>query len=549
MSEQVHVRARKFLQEFFSDEELTTFSFDYFPQVYSNFTRGMTKNEMVLELVAHSQRRGRFDELLAALERERPKSYPNHFAEQPHLIDPEPQPQKAIERNPRQIFISHAHQDADFAQKLVADLRANGWQTWMAHDNIRPGEKWVEAINRGLAECGVFVLLLTPDAVASRWVKSEMNVAIGMEHREEMRLIPLNVEPAVTPALWRAYQWVAFIGDYDAGLTALLSELKSDKVSSTQPINIQLADRQGRQLELNKDADINSQEPLGKRIKKVPAYWFYSGGSVVLLLILLAIFWPDISPTVEPTKVAETSIATREEPASTTPTVSIPSRISSSIPTEHLLLYYPFDGNADDVSGNNEHGSVHGSVLTADRFGEENSAYYFDGKDDHIVSNYELFFKGSEYTVSLWFDPEKQSAEFARLFHRGSAGSCTYAPILSFASSNSPRVAIGPGCNNQQGITGLGNHILNLNEWHHFVLTVGPKEQNVYINGDLVSTDNHDAIITVSSKFFLGAQTGNGEQADCCYYLGAIDDVLVYDRVLLEDEIKSIFHEGGWTDS
>ncbi|MCP4421092.1 MAG: toll/interleukin-1 receptor domain-containing protein, partial [Chloroflexi bacterium] len=234
MSEPIHVRARKFLQLFFNDEELTTFCFDYFPQVYNDFTQGMAKNQKVLMLVSYSQRLERFDELLAALERERPKGYRDHFAEKPRLIAPEPQAPKVVERNPRQIFISHASQDAEFAQRLAADLQANGWQTWMASDDIRPGEKWVEAINRGLTESGVFVLLLTPDAVASRWVQSEMNVAIGMEHRGEIRLLPLNVKPAATPALWGAYQWIAFAGGYEAGLAAFLSELEPRKAQ--QPV-------------------------------------------------------------------------------------------------------------------------------------------------------------------------------------------------------------------------------------------------------------------------------------------------------------------------
>ncbi|WP_420630047.1 TIR domain-containing protein [Candidatus Leptofilum sp.] len=323
MSEQIHVRARKFLQEFFSDEELTNFCFDYFPQVYNDFTTGMPRSQKVRMVVENSQRRGRFDELLAALERERPKSYPDHFAEQPQQIDPKPKPAETIERNPRQIFISHAHQDAAFAQKLASDLQANGWQTWMAPDNIRPGEKWVEAINRGLSESGVFVLLLTPDAVASRWVTSEMNVAIGMEHREEMRLLPLNVKSAATPALWQAYQWIRFDGNYDASLAAILSELDHYKKNEKQGTQSKAQGKQEEQI-LNVDSarpstiqlknTLSQPQTLGEKIRAIPRQVLYGVGGLILIVLVVGLWLESNSrPELEPTEVAEMAVANNEE--------------------------------------------------------------------------------------------------------------------------------------------------------------------------------------------------------------------------------------------
>ncbi len=52
--------------------------------------------------------------------------------------------------------------------------------------------------------------------------------------------------------------------------------------------------------------------------------------------------------------------------------------------TNGLIMYYPFTGNATDVSGNTNVATVNGPVLTTDRFGAANSAYYFDGVDDYI---------------------------------------------------------------------------------------------------------------------------------------------------------------------
>lgn len=44
-----------------------------------------------------------------------------------------------------------------------------------------------------------------------------------------------------------------------------------------------------------------------------------------------------------------------------------------------LVGFYPFNGNANDTSGNGYHGTVYGAALTTDRFGNENSAYIFNG--------------------------------------------------------------------------------------------------------------------------------------------------------------------------
>ena len=49
-----------------------------------------------------------------------------------------------------------------------------------------------------------------------------------------------------------------------------------------------------------------------------------------------------------------------------------------------LVAFYPFNGNANDESGNSNHGQVSLASLTSDRFGSPNSAYLFNGIDSYI---------------------------------------------------------------------------------------------------------------------------------------------------------------------
>jgi hypothetical protein len=62
-------------------------------------------------------------------------------------------------------------------------------------------------------------------------------------------------------------------------------------------------------------------------------------------------------------------------------------QIPSYVPRDGLVGWWPFNGNANDESGNGNHGTVNGATLTEDRFGNLNSAYSFDGISNYISVN------------------------------------------------------------------------------------------------------------------------------------------------------------------
>lgn len=75
----------------------------------------------------------------------------------------------------------------------------------------------------------------------------------------------------------------------------------------------------------------------------------------------------------------------------------------AQIPTKGLVGYWPFNGNANDESVNSNHGKVTNAVLTSDRFGRKDSAYYFDGNGDYITVKRHATLLSSEHSINFWF--------------------------------------------------------------------------------------------------------------------------------------------------
>jgi len=206
-----------------------------------------------------------------------------------------------------------------------------------------------------------------------------------------------------------------------------------------------------------------------------------------------------------------------------------------TIPTQGLVGAWLFSGNANDSSGNGNHGTVIGATLTEDRFGNSNYAYSFDGIDDKIiVNNVPVNTTIGEYnTVSMWF------------FWNGDWDEMCFQSTISLWFSD------GSGF----GINGGNNHLLGIDysglvgEWIHVVAVLyngvnSPTTSKLYINSVRKTiTDRRGAgenRILWSTLYFGGTETGQYA------FHGLLDDVRVYNRVLTDSEVTHLYHEGGW---
>ncbi len=123
-----------------------------------------------------------------------------------------------------EVFLSHASRNHAAAQRLRDLLVAHGVPVWFSPHHIKGAQQWQDEIGAALARCDWFIVMLTPAAVKSMWVKRELNSVLA-EKRYESRIIPLLFKQCDYRALsWTLpqFQFVDFTQDYRKGCEQLL---------------------------------------------------------------------------------------------------------------------------------------------------------------------------------------------------------------------------------------------------------------------------------------------------------------------------------------
>jgi hypothetical protein len=109
----------------------------------------------------------------------------------------------------RRVFISAAASDSAWARKLAERLRAADVDVWDPSTDALPGANYSAEVGKALDRAAALVVLISPAAVKSEWVRREIQHALGTE-RFRSRLIPVLVEPTPeddVPWILRTLQW------------------------------------------------------------------------------------------------------------------------------------------------------------------------------------------------------------------------------------------------------------------------------------------------------------------------------------------------------
>ncbi|HEX5018097.1 MAG TPA: toll/interleukin-1 receptor domain-containing protein [Actinomycetes bacterium] len=121
------------------------------------------------------------------------------------------------------LFISHAHDDADAAARIVAYLESHGMPCWVSSRDIPPRSIYADAITEAMQACSACVVLLTSAANQSKALKRELELA---SHYEKP-FIPIRVD-GVEPAAGLDYylrntQWVEYARDGESALDRIVA--------------------------------------------------------------------------------------------------------------------------------------------------------------------------------------------------------------------------------------------------------------------------------------------------------------------------------------
>jgi hypothetical protein len=216
------------------------------------------------------------------------------------------------------------------------------------------------------------------------------------------------------------------------------------------------------------------------------------------------------------------------------------------VPADGLVGWWPFNGNANDESGNGNNGTVNGATLTEDRFGNGNVAYEFDGQSDFIqVPNSNSLMNMTNISISAWYEVSAWWYDFAN---------DGWFPILS--KTDSPNYGlyrlgvaldastneVGAYCTfSTDAASAIENNLFQTNTWNHVVYTIFNDSSVIYINGEVAFSGS-----TVPTGWpttnTLPLIIGKDIPGYVDYANGRIDDIGIWNRALTQEEITDLYN-------
>ena len=168
----------------------------------------------------------------------------------------------------QRTFISYPRKNAEFALKLARELKSAGFDVWFDQLDIPAGARWDDEVQKALAECGIFLVVLTPEAIESENVKDEIGYAID----SRKRILPVLLKPCNIPFRLRRFHYVDFtMLDYDLGietaeklLTSLINESTIPKRTAIHPPALDSTPHDTSQQDGNVRVKIQEQETVSQ---------------------------------------------------------------------------------------------------------------------------------------------------------------------------------------------------------------------------------------------------------------------------------------------
>ncbi len=223
----------------------------------------------------------------------------------------------------------------------------------------------------------------------------------------------------------------------------------------------------------------------------------------------------------------------------------------AQIPVTGLNAHWPFDGNANDVSGNNNNGTVFSATPANDRFGNPNKAYAFNGTTSHIdVPNSTTIDMPNtqNFSISFWVKYRTNSSDIqimAKHLNGSFNGYFFFAKSTNLGYCNSPGSMSYYIASGAQGDACANSPIANDTTNWYFITGIHNAQLNttqLYVNSVL---QNDVGSKTGSSSNTADLQFGAVKNGNIYtnFFNGYLDGVRIYNRILTQAEVNSLYNE------
>ena len=211
-----------------------------------------------------------------------------------------------------------------------------------------------------------------------------------------------------------------------------------------------------------------------------------------------------------------------------------------------LMAHYPFDGNAQDASPNGNHGTVQGATLTADRFGQANSAYYFDGQDDSItVPSSASLNPTNQLSIIFWIKIYGITGAWSPVIFKGGkwTGNGQYRAYTVWLNKQPAFYLVTAGNQSEQHVLKSGT--VKGGEWLFYTAVIDRRNHSmtVYLNGeqDQQMVDSYSSFNNNNNDLVFGGLAEG--RAEFSPFQGVLDEVRFYNRALSAAEIQALYTE------
>ena len=214
--------------------------------------------------------------------------------------------------------------------------------------------------------------------------------------------------------------------------------------------------------------------------------------------------------------------------------------VPSYVPKDGLVGWWPFNGNANDESGNGNNGTVNGATLTADRNGKTNSAYSFDGTSNKIEIQSNKLFDFQKFTIHTWI--QSPNNKIQKIISRTNWNSSNENfSLWNNQSSTGISVKKNSNCSPGKGWNHFSSNFNNAytNKWSNLICTYNGQKLIFFLDGKKIDSMNMIAPLDICENSNI--RFGAWWSSDPSWFKGQLDDIAIYNRALSNQEVKQLY--------